>query len=57
MSTKILELNFALDHLPSSLEIVETAIDRFALTAESVASLTESLLEWLNRNISINIRD
>jgi hypothetical protein len=42
MSTKILELNFAPGHLPSTLEIVETAKDRFALTAESLASLTGS---------------
>jgi hypothetical protein len=42
MSTKILELNFAAEYLPSTLEIVETAKDRFALTAESVASLTDS---------------
>jgi hypothetical protein len=38
----ILELNFAPDQLPSTLEIVETAKDRFALTVESVASLTDS---------------
>ncbi len=54
MSTKILELNFAPGYLPSILEIVETAKDIFALTAESLASLTESQLEWLNGNISIN---
>jgi hypothetical protein len=42
MSTKILELNFAPDQLPSTLEIVETAKDRFVLTAESLASLTGS---------------
>jgi hypothetical protein len=57
MSTKILELNFAPDLLPSKVEIVETAKDRFVLTAESLATLTESLLEWLNGNFSINIRD
>jgi hypothetical protein len=42
MSTKILELNFAPEELPSTLEIVETAKDRFVLTAESLDSLTES---------------
>jgi hypothetical protein len=42
MRPKILEINFAPDHLPSTLEILETAKDRYALTAESVASLTES---------------
>ena len=42
MPTKILELNFAPEELPSTLDIVETAKDRFALTAESLASITES---------------
>jgi nitrate reductase assembly molybdenum cofactor insertion protein NarJ len=42
MPTKILELNFLPDHLPSTLEILETAKDKYALTAESLASLTES---------------
>jgi WD40 repeat protein len=42
MSTKILELSFAPEWLPSTLEILETAKDRFALTAESIASVTES---------------
>jgi hypothetical protein len=42
MSTKILELNFASDELPSTFEIVETAKDRFVLTADSLASLTDS---------------
>ena len=57
MSPKILELNFAPEQLPSTLEIVETAKDRFVLTAESLATLTESQLEWLNGNFCINIRD
>ena len=57
MSVKILELNFAPDQLPLTIEIVETVRDRFGLTAESLASLTESQLEWLNGNISINITD
>jgi hypothetical protein len=42
MSNKILELNFLPDQLPSTLHIVETAKDRFSLTAESLASLTGS---------------
>jgi hypothetical protein len=42
MSTKVLDLSFAPEQLPSTLEIVETAKDRFALTNESLASLTES---------------
>jgi hypothetical protein len=42
MGKKILQLNFAPDQLPSKLEIIETAKHRFALTAESLAALTES---------------
>jgi hypothetical protein len=42
MSTKILELNFTESQLPSTLEIVETAKDRFMLTKESLTFLTES---------------
>ena len=57
MPTKILELNFLPDHLPSTLEILETAKDKYALTAESLASLTESQLEWLSKKICINDSD
>ncbi len=42
MSTKILEVKFAPKWLPSTLKIVETATDRFVLTGESLAFLTES---------------
>jgi hypothetical protein len=42
MSNKILELNFLPDQLPSTFQIFETAKDRFALTADSLASLTGS---------------
>ena len=54
MSTKTLELNFAPGWLPSTLEILETAKDRFVLTGESLASLTESQLKWLQETVSIN---
>ena len=57
MSTKILELNFTPDQLPSTLEIVETSKDRFVLTGESLASLTGSQLEWLEGTVSIDGAD
>ena len=57
MSTKILELSFAPEQLPSSLEIIEIANDRFALTNESLASLTESQLQCLDKTVSINNTD
>ena len=42
MSRKILDLGLAPEYVPSTLKIIETAKDRFALTDESLAYLYES---------------